>query len=166
MPKIKYTKKDWNTAKKLFIEGIPLSRIEVLTGIPEDYLKQKRSKEGWVALKNKSKEILEASKDGDYKKIEDYIIEGSDRQSSIQLIEEIINIRLQQMRLNINDDNLFLAKDLKSFAQTFVILKDLNNSSVETDEDDDEPNNNTEVEITDEEARKLFSHLLTEQKNA
>lgn len=159
MPKIKYSKSDWNKAKKFFIEGVALSRIEVLTGIPEDYLKQKRSKEGWVALKNKSKDVIKNIEDEQFDKVEDYIIESCDRQASIQLIEEIINIRLQQLRHNVNDDNFNLAKDLKSFAQTFIILKDL----TPVDDKDDDTESIEDINIDEEDLMSLLPEDLIEK---
>lgn len=160
--KKKYSNKDWSLAKKFFIEGLPLSRIEVLTGIPEDYLKQKRSKEGWVALKNKSKEILKAAEDGDQKKIEDFVNESCDRANSLQLVEEIINIRLQQIRMDVRDEAYTLSKDLKSFVQTLIMIKDL----ADKDSDDENEMSDNDVDINDEDLKDILpKDLIDKIKN-
>jgi hypothetical protein len=161
MPKIKYTKKDWNTAKKLFIEGIPLSRIEVLTGIPEDYLKQKRSKEGWVGLKNNSKKFEKAVKEQDFEKIEESVYEACDREGGLSLIEEIISIKLNHIRSKLGtdvDEDMFLAKNLKSFAQTYQIINQIRKDSPTDDEEED----NAEVE--EEDLSLILNSLTDEQK--
>lgn len=159
--KKKYSNKDWNLAKKFFIEGLPLSRIEILTGIPEDYLKQKRSKDGWVALRNKSKEILSAVSENDDKKIEDFIVESCDRQNSIQLIEEIINIRLQQLRQDVKDDAFNLSKDLRSFAQTLIMLKEFSDKNIE---DDDEVEKESDIpNVSDDNLKDILPKDLIDK---